>query len=274
LGSLAESLNAKKKNNYSALIALPEHKLNEFSIKLKLKNLDLQIFNFAVLELKAKEFELNNIESFDYIILASSFAAEIFVKKIKLIYKNQSQTNLNLPLILSVGPSISQIISSQGLNVYKQASTIFNIIGLINEIEKSIPIQNKSFLFLGQSKSNYQDLEKLIISKGGKFEKLIIYESQQINHPDWENLNNFIQCTNQKVLVFSSPEGIRAFNELIKLKNINPNLFFANKTIKKIFCLGSLTQKEASLYWVDDICICPENNYSYNSLIELMQKTL
>jgi uroporphyrinogen-III synthase len=135
-------------------------------------------------------------------------------------------------------------------------------------------VQNKSFLFLGQSKSNYKDLEQLIISKGGKFEKLIIYESQPVNDPDWESLNNFSQSTNQKVLVFSSPEGIRSFKELIKLKNINPNLFFTNKTIKKIFCLGSLTQKEASLSWLKDICLCPENNYSYNSLIELMQKTL
>jgi uroporphyrinogen-III synthase len=264
----------QEQNNYSALIAFPEHKLNEFSSKLKLKNLGLEIFNFAVLKLINKEFELNNIESFDYIVLASSFAAEIFVKKIKLIYKNQAQANLNLPLILSVGPSISQIISSQQLNVYKQANTIFNMFGLINKIEKSIPVQNKSFLFLGQSKSNYKDLEQLIISKGGKFEKLIIYESQPVNHPDWESLNNFSQSINQKVLVFSSPEGIRSFKELIELKNINPNLFFANKSIKKIFCLGSLTQKEASLSWFHDICLCPENSYSYNSLIELMQKTL
>ena len=33
----------QEQNYYSALIAFPEHKFNEFSSKLKLKNLDLEI---------------------------------------------------------------------------------------------------------------------------------------------------------------------------------------------------------------------------------------
>ncbi len=255
-------------NNYSALIAFPEHKLNEFEIKLKLQCPGLKTFNFAVLKLIPQEINLNSIEDFDYLILASSFAAEMLVQKIE-----SFDTKLNLPLILSIGPSISKVLNSHGLEVYQQSNKIFNIAGLAAEIKKSVLIKNKKFLFLGQSKSNYTDLKELIIKENGKFEQLIIYKSCPSDNPSWENLNDFITSLNYKLLIFSSPEGVKAFHKLINSqdKDLASEI---KHNIKKVFCLGSLTQKEACQYWPHPICLCPESDYSYESLIELIQKNL
>lgn len=255
-------------NNYSALIAFPEHKLNEFEIKLKLQCPGLKTFNFAVLKLIPQEINLNNIEDFDYLILASSFAAEVFMRKIELF-----NTKLNLPLILSIGPSISKVLNSHGLEVYQQPNKIFNIAGLTAEIKKSVLIKNKKFLFLGQSKSNYADLEELIINENGKFEQLIIYKSSPSNNPGWENLNNFITSLNYKLLIFSSPEGVKAFNKLINSQNKDLASEIKHN-IEKVFCLGSLTQKEASKHWPNNICLCPESDYSYDGLIKLIIENL
>lgn len=233
------------------LLALPKHKLETF--KQRLEPNKIQIFDFAVLELIKKNFEID-LKSFDYLVFGSSFAVEVFFEKFK--------QKVDLP-ILGIGPSIKQ-----ALEKYQQKLVlipkIFNFENLGKELKTQNLIAQKRFLIVCAEKTLAFKLEQILKNNGGFSERLVVYAQTIPANLALDNLTNFLQTKNKspnlnKLICLSSPEGVENFFYIVQKHN-----FQLNSQIK-FLALGKSTQNKIKKYFKDFHVYLP-SEYSYKGM--------
>jgi uroporphyrinogen-III synthase len=270
----------------SILAALPENKINDFLEKLTSNFIDsdfanFNYFPFPVIKLQPiktafEEFGFQEINEFDYLLFTSSYGASIFFDQLK---EQAIRLNQKTQLV-SVGPSVSKVIKS---NKYKVALTadIFSADGLADKLRKTIQFSAKRFLLITGQKSNSQILEQTITQESGAYEKLVLYSSNTVVSPCWENLAAFIDCTQNpnyhSFICLSSPEGAKAFSELLNSHEDfvgiqNFEIEFIAQNIKFI-CLGPATKDLVkNLFPNNEVLIGSE--YSYRGIINSIKSTI
>lgn len=247
----------------SFLIVCPENKCKELKLLFSNHFPEASIYGFASIKLE-KNFTKNSkaIQQFndaDWIILSSSFATKIFLEEFN--EEITSKTKIKIKSFASVGPSISQLLNKNKIEV-KLESTSFNINGL-EEAFKNEKIADKNFLFITGNKSASGGLMELLTKRGGKCSQLIMYSSTTNYNIDLQPYKDFLNSPKTpKIICFSSPETVSSFQNILLKENL--------KTSKEFFiaCLGPLTEERAkSLFPNNKTKHAPK--YSYDGLIQL-----
>ncbi|MDX1921463.1 MAG: uroporphyrinogen-III synthase, partial [Candidatus Caenarcaniphilales bacterium] len=162
-------------SNASFLLVCPEHKLQE--LKILFTNSFPQAYIYAIASIRlTKNFSKSlfsenteikkEIEEANWIVLSSSFAAQIFLEEI------ETEANLKEKLkqkkFASVGPSVSQLLERNGLVVALESPSL-NIEGLNQAFESMLQekeVANTKFLFITGNKTASGSLMNELEQKG------------------------------------------------------------------------------------------------------------
>lgn len=275
------------------LIALPEHKIAEFTKKLLAQIPQAKAYSFPVLELKKKSFEftLQDLQAFNYLILSSSFGTQTFFQHLS---KSHSQAEIQSAFanvnIASVGLSVNEVLQQYGLKASIQGkennmdaleAELIGELKLFNTtIENTFPVKeednkedalslSKSFLFITGEKTMTLEFIERLKAKGASCKRLIVYDSLAVQNPDWLSLNQFTQNESQlKFICLSSPEGVKAFSNLLLAEK------YELPQNAQLISLGPATQKKAKELFPQLSHLDCKSIYSYEAMIQIIKQQL
>ncbi|MDJ0626298.1 MAG: uroporphyrinogen-III synthase [Candidatus Caenarcaniphilales bacterium] len=248
----------------AVLLALPEHKIEKFRALLSSKlGARLKIFDFPILILKPliEEIELDKsyLDKFDYLILTSSFGAEVFLERFSDLLPNSLK-------LVTVGPSVTKVIAKKQLKAHYQAH-VYNSINLAKELNSLGVISENNFLIITGEKNNSQTLIEDIQANGGFVEKLIVYESVIPKQIDYCVLNNFLYSSSGlKIICLSSPEGVVNFQQVLKKSTFHNTYHWDGDSVQFV-CLGPATEQKKQELFPNFATHCPQE-YSYDGMIQ------
>ena len=221
-------------------------------LNFKVKNhffwhLSIKINQLILLETNFKA----NFENFDYLVFASSFAVEIFFKKVLSMPSNLQ--------ILGIGPSIEKALHKYNHKLVFKPK-IFNLQNLGLELINKNLINKKKFLIVCGQKTMSAKLEQIIQTNHGQSERLIVYTQKMPKEIPIENLNSFLEAKSQnKLICLSSPEGFKNLLKIIQSQNLQFN------SLISFLAIGETTQKEIQKYFPNHQIYTPKE-YSYNGM--------
>jgi len=274
------------------LIALPEHKIAEFTNKLLTQIPQAKAYSFPVIKLKEKSFELTlqDLQAFNYLILSSSFGTQTFFQHLS---KSHSQAEIQSAFanvnIASVGPSVNEVLQQYGLKASIQgkgnniASLETALIGglklfnttientfLVKEDNKEDALNlSKSHLFITGEKTMTLEFIERLKAKGANCKRLIVYDSLAVQNPDWLSLNQFTQNESQlKFICLSSPEGVKTFSNLLLAQK------YELPQNAQSISLGPATQKKAKELFPQLSHLDCKSIYSYKAMIQIIKQQL
>jgi uroporphyrinogen-III synthase len=251
-----------KPNVASLLLALPQHKIKPFSKLLASNDLSLDVFEFPVLELTPGNVSLLDYQfaDFDWLILASSFAATVFFEALR----EQEKSLSNNLKIAVVGPSVFEVVENYGYSVALQPQK-FNAVALIEELLQDNNIAQKKCLFVCGEKTAADESINKLKQVGASISKLIVYKSELVLHPSFGELQHFLQSeASVNIICLTSPEGVQAFSEILSSQKIM-------LPVDCVFvCLGPATQNITQSLFLQAQVYSPAE-YSYNGMIQLIK---
>lgn len=242
------------------LLVLPEHKFPAFYSKIPDSIQGNYNFNELALTCLQPTENIKTLKSqdyniYDYIILQSEYAAQLFFEYLK---THNITCDIN---ILSTGQSVSNIIQANNYSVYYQAN-IYNIESLTQEIinNKSIKFQKNNILIIG-SQQHKQDKAELLLKENSinyNFFEIYqaIYNSEALAP---------LPVNYYKYIILTSPYMVECFARYLKSKNI----ILKSEII--FIALGTRTQASINYYYPENTCLLNKKNiYSYDGVLQVL----
>lgn len=204
------------------------------------------IINFPVIKLLPLDFEIKNIDKYDWIIFTSSNSVKFFFNKIKNITSNIK--------IAVVGNKTEGTLNNYGFKADILPKE-FIAESLIQEFSK-IDIRDKKILFPRALKGRDVLINELK-STGADIDLLPIYKNE-INIPEnIDNISDMLKNSLIEYIVFTSPSTVRNFFKIINIENIKNS---------KYICIGPITEKELINYTYENCFVADE--FSIKGIID------
>lgn len=179
-----------------------------------------------------KSLELLN--SFDFILLTSVNAADIFLKKIS---RSQITAGMIKVPVAVVGSKTRTFCEQNGLKVSFLPEKNFSATGLIEELRKN-NLSGKKIL-LPCSKLSAVELPEGLKSSGAKVEVIHTYDVVLPEKSDTAEAEILLKKYAPHVYMFTSPSTFRNFAEILSISNVEE--YFRDKIVAAI---GKTTKKE------------------------------
>ncbi len=218
-------------------ILITKKKLEVGNAFTELENKGNHIYYFPTIEIipmqdySNLDYQIREIETYDYIVFTSRNSVKFFLERIKLYEKN-----INSLTIIAVGSKTAEILNTNQIKVDFFPKE-FSSKGIIKELDLN-KFRNKKVL-IPTSNISEKILYKELISYGAEVLQIPVYDVRIPQTNCYYDEKKIIEKNPPNIIAFTSPSNFLNYIKIFSIDNLNS--YFSDKIIVAI---GTITENK------------------------------